>query len=839
MEGADTDDTADRDWVRPGLVICTLLVVVATAFLMPAFATDGLAGSPVDRILPGESPTESAAGGSGAGGGLGALNPGDTTGVGGEVGLDGETYGNLDTELHFTVEADTGTYWRTGAYDHYTGSGWERTGSEEPLDGAIEHDGQHGEQIDYEIELAQTATAVPTAWRPSTVEADEELQVTDAGAVRADQPIEAGETIEGVSHEPERDLGTLRAAGENYPTEIEERYTQLPDDTPDRLVEFTDDLTADEDNPYDTAETIETWLKESKEYDLGVSRQSDTIADTFVFEMDAGYCEYFATAMVSMLRSQDIPARYVVGYSTGQPTGDGSYEVRAMNAHAWVEVYFEDVGWVRFDPTPGDERLSAQEEALSEIGEEYNIEEIGSPGDSFSPDEETEAPEEDGIQTELNQTAIPGEPVEVTVRYNEIPLEDVGVSFNGESVGRTDDDGTVVGTVPDAEELRITVQEPDTERAESEQTGLALSDAGDTASTSPGAGATVISTTDMQEEEETYPIQREATIAVGDNPAPGQAVTVTASAGDQLLDDATVTLDGTVVGETNEDGQLDVTLPEESGEISISVERGPVTGETVVNVPELQLDIDSGPLPAMAYGTVTAKATLDDEPAAGVPIEIDGEEVATTGADGTATARLPLDTDAAVTITADGQSQRVELSGLLWRFIVSLSVLGLVILSPLYALTRRGYGPRRLVASLSSLLAKTAHIVRMTLVGLARGELGPQEIRTACRGWLAEKRSRIGSEIDRIRHTEAAPQEEPNQMTVQEAWDRFIIQLSINTVETRTPGELARHAIEADELPEEPVVALRDTFREVEYGRRSPTDRLQQVEQAVREIEEQ
>lgn len=66
-----------------------------------------------------------------------------------------------------------------------------------------------------------------------------------------------------------------------------------------------------------------------------------------------GYCEYFATAMTMMLRSQGIPARYVRGYLPGQPLTDGSYLVTGAAAHAWVDVYFPGYGWVRFDPTPG------------------------------------------------------------------------------------------------------------------------------------------------------------------------------------------------------------------------------------------------------------------------------------------------------------------------------------------------------------------------------------------------------------------------------------------------------------------------------------------------------
>jgi hypothetical protein len=74
-------------------------------------------------------------------------------------------------------------------------------------------------------------------------------------------------------------------------------------------------------------------------------------------------------------------------------------------------------------------------------------------------------------------------------------------------------------------------------------------------------------------------------------------------------------------------------------------------------------------------------------------------------------------------------------------------------------------------------------------------------------------------------------------LTVREAWSRFLDAVSANTAVTRTPGELARHAIEEDGLPEQPVTELRDTFRAVEYGHRSPSDRLDRVQEAIEQIE--
>lgn len=76
--------------------------------------------------------------------------------------------------------------------------------------------------------------------------------------------------------------------------------------------------------------------------------------DQFLFVDQRGICEHFVSAMVVMLRSLNIPARLVAGYGSGDYNPfTNYYEVRANDAHAWVEVYFPGRGWVPFDPTPG------------------------------------------------------------------------------------------------------------------------------------------------------------------------------------------------------------------------------------------------------------------------------------------------------------------------------------------------------------------------------------------------------------------------------------------------------------------------------------------------------
>ena len=71
----------------------------------------------------------------------------------------------------------------------------------------------------------------------------------------------------------------------------------------------------------------------------------------FLFDLKSGFCNYYASAEVLLLRSVGIPARMVVGFAQGKSVESGLYAVRGRDAHAWPEVYFQGIGWVQFEPT--------------------------------------------------------------------------------------------------------------------------------------------------------------------------------------------------------------------------------------------------------------------------------------------------------------------------------------------------------------------------------------------------------------------------------------------------------------------------------------------------------
>ena len=115
-------------------------------------------------------------------------------------------------------------------------------------------------------------------------------------------------------------------------------------------------------NEFDTVMALTTYLQSNFQYslELGHVPAGRDPVDWFLFDVKIGYCEQFATAEVLMLRSLGIPARLATGYSTGDydPVLDQAV-VREHDAHAWVEAWFPNHGWVPVDPSPGFSALAA------------------------------------------------------------------------------------------------------------------------------------------------------------------------------------------------------------------------------------------------------------------------------------------------------------------------------------------------------------------------------------------------------------------------------------------------------------------------------------------------
>ncbi len=154
---------------------------------------------------------------------------------------------------------------------------------------------------------------------------------------------------------PQSDPVALRAEAGDYSSE-HSRYLQVPPGSDTRIEELASSVVAESGalNIYDSAKAIELHLQTSYGYTLEQKASGKQPLADFLFNVKEGHCEYFATAMAMMLRSQGIATRVVNGFQGGELNASTGFVIsRQRDAHSWVEVLFpESNQWVAFDPTP-------------------------------------------------------------------------------------------------------------------------------------------------------------------------------------------------------------------------------------------------------------------------------------------------------------------------------------------------------------------------------------------------------------------------------------------------------------------------------------------------------
>lgn len=128
----------------------------------------------------------------------------------------------------------------------------------------------------------------------------------------------------------------------------------LPNSVSPMVRQTAQEVTKGADTPYDKAVALQKWFTRDGgfRYSTSVRSGSDLDYITEFLNDRVGYCEQFAGAMAIMARTLGIPSRVVVGFTQGSQEDDLSWKVTVRDAHAWPELWFDGVGWVRFEPTP-------------------------------------------------------------------------------------------------------------------------------------------------------------------------------------------------------------------------------------------------------------------------------------------------------------------------------------------------------------------------------------------------------------------------------------------------------------------------------------------------------
>jgi transglutaminase-like putative cysteine protease len=269
-----------------------------------------------------------------------------------------------DVEL-FSVESEQPSYWRLTSLDQFDGQIWRQSYSTSDAEGKLPQaidSAARTDTVEQTFQILRLASVwLPAAYEPVAVDtgADPADYDEQSSTLMVDRDVSDsdGYSYKVTSALPLWSAAELRAASTDVPKPIEDVYTDLPGDFPDRVTQLANDVTADAATPYDKAVALQDYLRGPDfTYNINVGPgHSEDALQHFLFESREGYCEQFAGSYAVMARAIGLPARVAVGFTWGvrDRFEPDLYRVRGNHAHAWPEVYIGEYGWVPMEPTPG------------------------------------------------------------------------------------------------------------------------------------------------------------------------------------------------------------------------------------------------------------------------------------------------------------------------------------------------------------------------------------------------------------------------------------------------------------------------------------------------------
>lgn len=314
-------------------------------------------------------------------------------------GLTGDFFGDtltlgrgnpLSDAVILAIQTDTRSnlseryYWRSRVYDSYLGS-WLDTspGVQDVVPNSFnltlpEYEGR--EIVSFAVKTSYPiqnlyAPAEPV-WISRPVQAHflrNPDGTADIRQLKATPYLRPGDVYEVRSSINTATIAQLREAGTEYPAWVTDHYLELPPSITQRTRDLASQVASSLETPYDQAQAITDYLRNNIEYNeiIPLPPAGQDAVDWFLFDFRQGFCNYYASAEVIMLRTLGIPARLAVGYAQGERhelrPGDPNepqrsrsvdiFIVRQRDLHAWPEVYFPGIGWVEFEPTVSQEPI--------------------------------------------------------------------------------------------------------------------------------------------------------------------------------------------------------------------------------------------------------------------------------------------------------------------------------------------------------------------------------------------------------------------------------------------------------------------------------------------------
>lgn len=341
-----------------------------------------------------------------------------------------------DTVLRYTTTADDPQPLRVGILDTYRRGSWEARSDFTfvPQDGRIP-DPAAGPSVPRKVEritVTQNNIGVPQVALPENSTGspfpDGSWNISVEGLVQLTRPV-AEYSAEYVVLDPEESQfgGSDQSAVDGRDLVVEPRSEEV---VRSLLAELTDSG----DTPLEIARAIQAHLR-GNQFTYSLELAEDTGNSTLpeeplarFLETKQGYCVQFASAMIMLSRAAGIPARMAVGFLPGTADGDERV-VRVSDAHAWPELWFPQLGWVRFEPTPGSRSGTAPDYTLvpTDTGSSASPSASATtPTSSASP---SAGPTRDVTDDLTDTTASSGGAAGSVVRFTSDHLTSIGVGL--------------------------------------------------------------------------------------------------------------------------------------------------------------------------------------------------------------------------------------------------------------------------------------------------------------------------------------------------------------------------------------------------------------------------
>jgi len=281
----------------------------------------------------------------------------------------------------FTVKTAHPTYWRITALDDFNGNGWSLDDTYARVDTDLPAAGDGPTDLPPDTMPTTFAAStfqvsaldslwLPAAYRPQSIEGARGVSYSAS----AESLITNKATSDGLTYTVVSDIPTVTPAEVNtsplitVPTPAEFKYLQLPALSP-VIKALAVEHTQGAKTPYQDALMLQNWLRGPQfTYSLNVpADDGPTALEDFLTRTRAGFCQQFATAFAVLAREIGLPTRVAVGFTEGDLGSDGLYHVKDLDAHAWPEVWFQNFGWIAFEPTPGRGSPDPSADALTQV----------------------------------------------------------------------------------------------------------------------------------------------------------------------------------------------------------------------------------------------------------------------------------------------------------------------------------------------------------------------------------------------------------------------------------------------------------------------------------------